>query len=308
VCGIAIALAAPRPADAQSPAQPAKSAAEILYEEAWTAMDAGDHATACAKFTASYQVSHATGPLQGLARCEEGRGHPARALEHWRELTRRLPESSPTRAEAQAQVARLQARVGRLTLRLSSGAPASTRVELDDVQVTPDGSERPVDPDVPHRVRTSAEGHRDRIDQIVVAAGAATSLAVAPLPLTAEEAPATERDGRGRTLRIAGFVAAGIGVASGAVAAITGAMMLDASSDVDDACAERACVDPAAAAEAAEAKERGEALAVPNAIAFVGAAVGIGVGVTLLVMASGAGSPAVSATLSPGRVALRAQF
>jgi hypothetical protein len=306
VCGVAVALAAPLQADAQSPAQAPKSAAEILYEEAWTAMDAGDHATACAKFTASYQVSGATGPLQGLARCEEGRGHPARALEHWRELTRRLPESSPTRAEAQAQVARLQARVGRLTLRLSSGAPASTKVELDDVQVTPDGSERPVDPDVPHRVRTSAEGHRDRIDHIVVATGAAKTLAVAPLPLTAEEAPPTQGDERGRTLRIAGFVAAGIGVASGAVAAITGVMMLDASSDIDDACAERAsCVDPAAADEA---KQRGEALAVPNAIAFVGAAVGIGVGVTLLVMASGTTSATVSATLSPGRVALRARF
>src|SRR5262245_31824243 len=148
---IALAVAIGCAASGSRSALAQKSAAESLYDEAWTAMEKGDYDTACSKFEASYNVSRATGPLQGMARCEEGRKHPVRALEHWRELERRLPETSSTKAEAKANITRLEGVVGRLALRLAPGAPADTRVELDGARVPADGKETLVDPNVPHR-------------------------------------------------------------------------------------------------------------------------------------------------------------
>ncbi len=293
------------------PALAQKSAAENLYDEAWTAMDRGDYDTACSKFEASYNVSHATGPLQGMARCEEGRKHPVRALEHWRDLEQRLPDSSPTKAEAKANIARLESVVGRLTLGLAPGAPPDTRVELDGAAVAADGKERLVDPNVPHRVRTVAAGHPDRIDDVIVPSGGSKRLDVAPGSNAAApvELPRKEDDRSG--LRTAGFVVGGIGVAGAIVFGITGGMMLAADSDVDDACG--GDLDNCADGDAALGpSNRGNDLIVPNAIAFVGAVVGIGAGVTLLVISS-RGDPTsspteVQASVVPGGLSLRGRF
>jgi hypothetical protein len=300
----------PPPPPPPPPAAPQKSAAEILYEEAWAAMDARDYQTACAKFAASYEVSGATGPLQGLARCEEGLGHLARALEHWRTLVARLPPSSPTKPEAEASVKRLEGKVGRLRLQLERGAPQGTRVSVDGTAVRADGRELPIDPDVDHEVRAGAEGLRDRVYKVRVRGGEAKALTVAPLG-TEAPAPAATDVGDGSSLRTAGLVAGGIGLASAAVAVVTGVVMLGAESDVDEACGDRArCADPVAAAEAGE---RGDDLAVLNGITFATAVVGIGAGVTLFVLGSSAkgGPPATTGwtlRVGPAGGTLRARF
>jgi hypothetical protein len=294
-----------------SPVTSQKSAAEILYEEAWAAMDAKDYKTACAKFTASYEVSTATGPLQGLARCEEGLGHLARALEHWRTLVARLPPNSPTKPEAEANVKRLEAKVGRLRLALEPGAPRGTRVSLDGTAVSADGRELPVDPGVDHEVRAGAEGQRDRLYTVRVAAGDLRTLSVAPLGAASPPlvAPAPQPGDRS-SLRTAGLIAGGIGVASAVAAVATGVVMLGAESDVDEACGDRArCADPTAAAEA---RDRGDDLALVNGITFVTAVVGLGAGITLFALGSrGEDAPARSGwtmRIGPAGGAVRARF
>lgn len=267
-----------------------KSAAEILYEEAWAAMEEKDYATACAKFTASYEVSKATGPLQGLARCEEGLGHLARALAHWRTLLARLPPTSPTKPEAETNAKRLEAKVGKLRLELETAAPRPARVAVDGAAVELAGQlEVPVDPDVDHEVRASFEGRPDHVQTVRVASGAVRGVIVNPQPREVTQPtppqPASGDDGAG--LRTAGLVAGGVGLATAVVAVVTGIVMLGAESDVDEACGDRArCADPEAAEDA---RARGQDLAVLNGITFATAVLGIGAGVTLFALGSSKG-------------------
>src|SRR5690349_18998892 len=102
--------------------------AEKLFDRASAAMDRGAYADACELFDRSYTESRATGPLLGLAACNEARGRYHDALVLFREAERVLPPESASVWQAREAVRRLEDRVGVLTVELAEGAPSSTRV------------------------------------------------------------------------------------------------------------------------------------------------------------------------------------
>ena len=218
-------------ASARAAAQPSQNIAqaEQLFEQARTLAQAGDFATACPMFEASYKLDPALGTLLNMATCYENDGKLASAWGRYREV---ISVASKVGDEARIKIARekagaLEPRLPKLTIK----APPKTIVGLvvmrDDVPVDPAvlGAGIYVDPGA-HVVSASAPKHRS-VSVEVKMVEAETKIielpALEPLPdapsvtgtqtvihVAAEEDP-------GKSRRIVGIVLGGTGVAAIAV-------------------------------------------------------------------------------------------
>ena len=189
----------PGVAAAETPAE----AADRLFQEARERMAKGDHRGAYPLFVESQRVDPQRTTLMNLAMCEEQLGHPAAALQHWREGVSGLPADDPRVPVATAKIEELERAVPRLSLTLPPDAPPGTRLTIDDREVPPEalGREMRVDPG-PHEVVVLAPGRESAKQTLALASGEtrATVLAlgaplagpgVAPRPVRAEPPPAS---------------------------------------------------------------------------------------------------------------------
>jgi hypothetical protein len=299
--------------------------AEAAFRAGRKAMQAGDYATACARFAESERLEPAPGTLLNLADCEEHSGHLVAAHEHFGLAASGFPRGDVRRTIALQRESELDKRLVRLTLRLAPSAPQGAVVHDGDTILSGSalGSVRLVDPGL-HVVIVAAPGHEDHPyaltlregDQVeqtleageVSAPGTppvAPSAAPTPAPVPVDSvatSPAPASSGR----RTIGFVLGGVGVAGLAVGTITGILALDRASTVKSHCPDLAC-DP----QGLDAASQGKWLAPTSTVAFI-AGGALLAGGAYLVFFGGRSSSAVALTptISPhaGGAVLRADF
>ncbi|MGD0528276.1 MAG: hypothetical protein ABSE49_24285 [Polyangiaceae bacterium] len=272
-----------------SPAVHAGSAdAEAAFREGRKAVQAGDWATACARFAESERLEPAPGTLLNLADCEDHLGRLVSAHEHFGVAASGFPRGDSRRSIALAREAQIDKRIVRLTLRLAPSAPPEAVVHKGDAIVPASslGSPMLVDPgdvtlvvvapgrvDRPYTLRLH-DG--DQVEQTLeagdVAAAPVAAPAGAPVTPPPDVAPApTPTSGGG--LRTLGFVLGGVGVAGLATGAVTGLLALDRASTVKTHCPNLAC-DP----QGLSAASQGQWLAPTSTVAFVAGGVLVAAG------------------------------
>jgi tetratricopeptide (TPR) repeat protein len=207
-----------------------RAAAEALFEAGHAAMDDGDFDTACQKFQASMELDPAPGTLMNLGNCEEKRGHVASAWERYIAAQRDLPESDRRRQFAQHKVVELEPSVPRLTLVLADGAPDSTEVKREDIDLTGSiGVALPLDPGS-YSIRVSAPGYEERDFDVELALGEQRELQIYPGDRMPDPAPVSRigaeepRHFGPLTKREWGYVAGAVGVVGVGTALTMGAL------------------------------------------------------------------------------------
>jgi hypothetical protein len=287
-------------------AEAAPTVADTLFQEGRTAANAGDYATALSKFTASQALEPAAGTLLNIADCEEHLGHPAAALAAFRQALRRLDSNDERTAIAVEHVRALDKRVARLVIRPQS-PPHDARVLRDGVVLTPDEIGVPIEVEPGAHVIVG-EGGASPARRLRVTVGEGQTMPVALVwsaPPTADATAAESSDRSGR--RVAGYVAAGIGVAGLGLALISWREMVGAKGTLDRSCdpGTRTCSGPDARA-ALDAQDSGRTWRAVNYASFGVAAVGLGTGAFLILTSSSSARARVAITPRGDGVALTA--
>ena len=264
--------------------------AEALFRAGREAMERGDYAQACSQFQESQRLEPAGGTAFNLAACFEKLGRVASAWKTYREAAERLPTGDARARVSEEQARALEGRLPKLTLRAepSSGA---IEVELNGVALGAAtlGLALPVDPGE-QRIVVRAPGREARELTVILAEGEKKEVVLSPgapaVPSGAESAsaktapvsPPPADDGSGR--RTAGWVVGGVGLAGLTVSLVTGMMVLDKKSTVDDECTDDLC-----SSTGADAASSGRTLSAVSTAAFVVGVAGLGVGAYLLLSA-----------------------
>jgi hypothetical protein len=299
-------------------AQDSSAAADVLFQQGRSALQAGDYATACPKLTDSYRLDPATGTLLALAMCHEAQGKNATAWSEYAEVAIRAKrDGRPDREQAALEkVESLKGRLSHLTIRLSAEARSQigVRVLRDGIEVGSGslGVSLPVDAGV-HQIQASAPGKRSFSTQVTVALDGASEIVVIPLladsvpastpkaaPKRASAAPTQE----GTTtsppawtrLEIAGAIVAGVGVVGLGVGSAFGLHALSEKNASEKDCdSNNRC----GSQEAFQARKDSVAAADRATIAFVAGGVLLAGGATLYIVghrSRSEKSPYVSAT------------
>lgn len=302
--------------------------AEDLFREGREAARASDWERARSLFARSHALDPAPGTLLNLAEAEFRLGRLARALELFVQVASQLPPGDPRAAIARERQTELALRVPRLRVRLAPGAPPDTTVSRDGTAMTSAMIDRelPVDPGR-HALVARAPGRREGRFEVKLAEGERRTIAVAPgpplagapaaaaLPAPSDSAgegpkPPTEEGARpaSTTLRTAGFVIGGVGVAALAAGVVTGLFAVDRKGAVEERCPRpHDCTD-----EGVAAAGEGSTFATVSTVAFLCGAAAAGAGVALvLIGGSPRGEPkraVAMATLVPGGIALGGSF
>jgi hypothetical protein len=297
---VALALSPWRSARAQS----ATDGARLAFERGIAAEEQGLAAEACLAFRESLRLVRELGPLRKVAACDEREGKLLRAAEQLREVLERLPADDAERAVTQSLLKSVESRLGRLSLKRRPGAPAGMHASIDGLDRALPSSGLLLEPGVKDLV-VSIPGEPSRVVEVTISSGQDVTVELpppadakrgAPAPSVARPAP------RGATMRTAGFVVGGIGVASLVSAGITGLKLLDEKSELDACAAEPGC-------DTTPIAQRANPLVVVNAIAWGVGVVGVGTGVTLLVLdAQESGDPTVEAEVGLGGVHVGGSF
>lgn len=293
-------------ASALAQAQSAASA-EVLFREGREAADAGDYRTACEKFHESHRLDPAPGTMLNIADCEEKQGHLATAWTFYRAVLQKLPPSDERSAVAKARAQALEPRLPRLTVRLAPNAPADSRVLRDGIELKGASLDTalPVDPGK-HLIEVSAPGHAPRVYEFSLDEGEKRTRVVEPgKRLDGSSGGDVSADtGSGSGKRTLGFVLGGIGVAGLAVGAVTGVMVLDKKSTVDENCdSSKRCN-----AEGADAAESGKTLGTVSGVSFVIGGVALAAGTWLVLSSDGNERPQTALGVGPGQITFLRRF
>lgn len=315
-----------------SPALADSATADALFRAGRQAADAGDHASAAARFAESQRLDPAAGTLLNLALAEEKLSRFASALDHASGAIDGLAKADPRLALAKALRSRLETRVPRVRIRLASDAPAGTVVKRDDIELGSAalGLELPIDPG-PHTIVVTAKGRSPASFTVDAKEGARTTIDVAPGP---PEAAPTASVGKpsAETSTVAPPAAsasatpspapsppppiepartsrAGIGLVVGGGAALVGsgvlgALVLQKKNVVADHCPAKRCD-----AEGLAAGDSGRTLSFASTVAFGVGVAATGVGVYLLVRKGDEGGRGTAAlSVGPERITLTGRF
>jgi hypothetical protein len=174
-----LAAALPSVALAHDPEKAAR-----LFQEGRAAMDAHDTALACHKFAESEAEDPREGTLINLARCEEAQSKLATARQYWQQAADLARALGDPRVDYDLQeLARIDGRVPRLTIRLEGDAPPDTVVHRDDIEFAGGslGVALPVETGR-HVVSATASGREPREYTVDLVEGEQRVLAVAPGP------------------------------------------------------------------------------------------------------------------------------
>ncbi len=273
-------------------AEDAEARAKRLFFEGHRAADAGDHATACARFAESARLFRRVSTLLNLGKCNDELGRLATALGYWQEGAAMLEPSDERFALAKARIADLEQRAPRIELTLPAARGALVAI---DGQAQRSAGTVYLDPGA-HVFTVDAPGHATWKKTLRLEEGEHASLALAlgpPLepqpPPRVEVAPADTGD----TQRLWGFIAGGVGLAGVAAGAITGGLVLDKKATVEAQCSDDVC----RSQEGVDAAEAGRSLAIVSTATFIAGGALVGLGVVLVLTAPSAD---VVARLEPG--------
>jgi len=217
------------------------TAAEELFRQGRAAVEAGDFATACDRFSASENLEPAPGTLLNVADCETHLGKLVAAKEHFELAASGFGKNDPRRAFVAGRVAEIDRRLAHLSVHLAPGLPSDAKVMRDGESFDRRTIDRavPVDPR-PSTFVVSAPGFVDRTFSLAFVEGSSNELTLdvgdrVPPPTLFDPSASSSGSGRatGRTL---GFVAGGLGLAGLAAGGVLGIFALHEASVVKDHC------------------------------------------------------------------------
>jgi hypothetical protein len=279
-----------------------KAAADVLFRQGREAFDKGDYGRACPKFAESQAVDPAPGTLLNLALCEERSGKLVRARQHLTELVPQLSSRDDRLPFAKDLLAKIAKRVARLSLTLAPGAPSETLViDEREGKTLPFEVEIELDPGE-YELSIQAPGRPSDKLRILLAEGQREARAILPPPavepvkksrVAPPPPPPPPGPGLARTL---GFVAGGVGVAAFGVAAVTGVVLLNKKSAVDDLCPKKRCSD-----EGERLRKAAEATPVLplNTVSWIVGIAGVGAGAVLILTSNPKGTSEPKAAAFP---------
>jgi hypothetical protein len=275
------------------------AAATALFKEGRDAAKNGDYATACLKFEESLRLDFGVGTLLNLADCHEHRGHVATA---WQMFQQAADQSAPTdkrRATAQERVAALEGRLPRLAVTVAPGAPPDTTVVRDGVLLGKAslGTALPVDPG-DHVILAKAPDRAEGRFPIVAVEGQTVRVVVAP-----GAPPASAPSHAPSSLRIAGIVVAGAGVALLAAAVATGLVLPSKGRITDQQCGTAADLPTDTCTPAGfAAAQSGKTLLAANTGTWIAGGIAAATGLTLVIVdLAHRDAPATAVTLGSGQ-------
>jgi hypothetical protein len=298
-----VAAAQPTPSAAPSSPTPPNPAADALFREGRTLMEAHRYAEACEKLSESQRLEPAAGTLLNLADCQEKSGRLAAAWTTYTEAAKAaIARSRPDwLAIASKRVAALEPKIAMLTISVAPRAANASglRIERDGAVVAREEWDTTVavDPGV-HVITASAPGFRTWTRRVDLRASQKLITDVPPLESASETAtpspapPIVERRESGAT-RIIGFTLAGVGVVGLGVGAFAG---LRAGALLDDA--KDRCTDypSRCSSDARGPNDDSETFATVSTIALVAGGVLLVAGAVMVLAAPGADVKRASAT------------
>lgn len=281
------------------------AAAEALFLQGRTALDAGDFKQACEKFAESQRLDPGAGTLMNLATCEEQRGRLASAWQYWQEALTYLAQKDERIAFVKSRLTVVEPQVPRLTITLA-GASDNTTVLRDGVELGPGsfGEALPVDPG-DHVILVRAEGHAERRYEVTLEKAEREQLEVSPGRRLPKLPPLVGRD-TAPSAPTLGYVLGGVGIAGVAAGIATGLLINDRQQLVDENCEGNLCTQTGL-----DAASEGRTLLIANAAAWAVGIAGLGVGGYLVLSHdSGGGSQSVGILSLPGGagLSLRGKF
>lgn len=312
-----ITLACASEASAQGSSAENTAAAQILYDQGMTALDARDHARACPKFEeASKLVPEAVGVKLMLAQCYEESGRLASA---W--TTYRVAESEAARLKqeerrikAQRRVEALEGRVARLTLDVPPEVASTPglQVKRGAVDVSPALYGTPIPVDAGEVAITAAAGQRSFDRRVTVKDGEQLVVTIELRgPSPTPDAPERLDAAPGRALdemAIGAIVAGSAGVALLGAGIALGVKAIGDQSDADAICPQEACSSQAAV----DLSDQANAFSIAAWVAIGTGTAAIGAGAALLALSFGKSSTDEGATpelvIRPGGLSYRLRF
>ncbi|MBK8994127.1 MAG: hypothetical protein IPM35_00035 [Myxococcales bacterium] len=163
-------------------AQPTDVAkADTLFREGRALMKNGNYETACPKLEESYRLDPAAGTGINLGDCFEKQGKVASALLAYQAARALLKPGDPRIGPVEKEIAALDKRAPRLTIKLASGAPEGTTVKRDgrEVEASKLGVPVAVNPGKV-KVVVSAPGRESAVFRVTLVEGTSRGLEVEP--------------------------------------------------------------------------------------------------------------------------------
>lgn len=232
-----------------------RTLAEALFREGRDLMTQGHYAEACPKFAESHRLDPGGGTLLNLAVCHEREGKLASAWAEFQEaLALARSDGRQDRVVlAEEHIEKLEPKLARLTVSVTSSAPAdlSVTVRGTPLGTAAWGSAVPIDAGSAE-VRATAPGRREFVKTIQIRDGKSHTLEVpelAPLDGAGHDS-ADSASGVGAEQEpnhAAAYVIGGIGVTSLALGSYFGVRALQDHSEAEDGCGESKCNTTAAA-------------------------------------------------------------
>ena len=281
-------------------------AAAALFQEGRDAAKRGDYATACPKLSDSYRLDPAPGTLLNLADCTEHLGKLASAWQLFQQAIEHLASGDARLAPAKQRAAALEANLPRLTVVLAPNAPDGTKVKRDSTDLGKGGlnTALPIDPGE-HEIVVTAPDHEERRFVVNLAAGRSERILVDVGALSPKAAPVIDKPvlppppPKGMsTLRIAGLIVGGAGLAGLGGAMATGLVLPGKQRIIDLNCS----VDFRCNQEGFAAAQSGKTLSAANTTLWFAGGILTGVGAVLVIFGGNGGDakPAAALQIHPG--------
>lgn len=198
--------------------------ADALFREGRVLLKKGDYEAACPKLEESYRLDPAAGTGVSLGDCFEKSGKVASALLAYQAARALLRPGDPRIGPVEKEIAALDKRAPRLTIKLAAGAPEGTTVKRDgrEVETSKLGVPVVVNPGK-FKVVVTAPGRDTAVFRVSLVEGKNRELEVGPgqeipgQPPTAQAPPTRSRSNLGKprvesSPPTEGYVLAGIGV------------------------------------------------------------------------------------------------
>ncbi len=265
-----------------------EATAQLLYEEAMKAIDAGDYESACPKLEKSLAIEDAMGARFYLAECYEKTGRFASAWTNYVRVAEQAHNEGEAKREefARKRAKDVRSKVGTARLELD---PATKTLAIEVTRNGETVSAAVVEAPIPldageHTFVVTAPGHEPFTGKVTVEDGAEATLAIPALEPRADdgsnETPVTTDDASLSTLTIAGIAVGGLGVVGMAASiGIAAAAKGDYDAALEDHCVDGRCT-PAGIEATNDARSTGT---IGTVVFGVGAGV-TAVGVVLVVL------------------------
>ncbi|MBK9129432.1 MAG: hypothetical protein IPM13_16810 [Phycisphaerales bacterium] len=155
--------------------------ADALFRDGRALMKKGDYETACPKLEESYRLDPAAGTGINLGDCFEKQGKVASALLAYQAARALLQPGDPRIGPVEKEIASLDKRAPRLTIKLATGAPEGTTVKRDgrEVEASKLGVPVAVNPGKV-KVTVSAPGRDTAVFRVSLVEGKRRELEVGP--------------------------------------------------------------------------------------------------------------------------------